>query len=216
MKQVNEVFKLKVGEKREWGNATLSCIQIDYEPIDLAFMNMRSRRNTGTSLFNIANGEYVRLQIDGELFMSDTPMELNSNSGIIEKANGSVLIGGLGIGLLLLNLQEKLNDGTITEIVVVENNKDVIDLVGPYYKNPKIKIHHADIFDLVEDPAFKGRKFDTIYLDIWASLNEDVYEEMKVLQRAFKRRFLNKENPDCYINCWMKDFLASRKKKGML
>lgn len=216
MKQVNEVFKLKAGEERWCGRVALSCIQINYEPQDLAYSNLQSYMRHGTSLFDIENGEYVRLHIDKKLFMSDTPMELKSNRDIIEKANGAVLIGGLGIGLLLLNLQEKLNDGTVTEIVVIENNKDVIDLVGPYYKHPKIKIHHADVFELDKDPAFVGRKFDTIYLDIWHGLDEDAYEEMKTLKRVFKRRFLNKENPNCYIDCWMKDFLARRKKRGEL
>lgn len=213
MKQVTEVFKLSHGEKLERGTAKLSCEKVDFSSTDLMMINFRYMRDLGTDLWNVESGTYVRLFIKGELFMSDTPMELKSNAEMIQAANGRVFIGGLGIGLLLHNLKEKLDSGEITEIVVAENNKDVIDLVGPYYSHPKIKIWNIDINSMKKNPLFKGELFDTIYLDIWSRVGEDEYEEMKKLQRSFTV-FLNKENPKRYINCWMKNYLQKRKQRG--
>lgn len=212
MKQVREVFKLKPGDKISYGSAELSCYEIKASPQELMMINFRHMRDAGTNLWNIENGIYTGLKINGELFMSDTPMELKSNAQMVEKANGKVFIGGLGIGLLLHNLRNKLDSGEVTEIIVAENNKDVINLVGPYYQHPKIKIWDADVKCMKRNPRFTGERFDTIYLDIWSGVGEDEYEEMKKLQRSFTV-FLNKENSNRYIDCWMKNFLAKRKKK---
>lgn len=216
MKQVNEVFKMKVGDRKEIGAAELDCIKVEVDNTTLMMQKLREIRDRGTDLFCIENGTYTRLKINGTVFMSDTPMELKSNSEVINKATGKVFIGGLGIGLLLHNLMEKIEKGIVTEIFVAENNLDVIKLIGPYYKHPKIKLWHADINNMIRNPVYTGYKFDTIYLDIWSKIGEDEYEEMKKLQRIFKYHFLNKNNPNCYINCWMKDFLAAQKRKGNL
>lgn len=215
MKKVNEVFKLKPGDSLSKGTATLQCFEINYQPSELMMINYRYARDYRANLFNIENGVYTRLLIDGGLYMSDTPMEQKSNEAIIQKATGRVFIGGLGIGLLLHNFMEKLESGEVSEIVVGEINQDVIDLVGPYFEHPKIKFWNCDIKNMRRNPVYLGERFDTIYLDIWSELGEKEYEEMKSLSRIF-RYFLNKDNPNCYINCWMKEFLSKAKRQGLL
>jgi hypothetical protein len=69
---------------------------------------------------------YVRLVKKGEgVMMSDTPMERNTNYHILDKANGDVLIFGLGIGLIILPLLRKEN---VKSITVVELYQDLIDV----------------------------------------------------------------------------------------
>ncbi len=191
-------FKMIPKQVIEKGNCKLMCYE--YKERNDILYNLRAARD-GHAFMTMYEGTYVKLIIDGKLFMSDTNMEKLTNSDFIQKANGKVLIAGLGIGLLLENLMKKLKSKEITEIVVVENNKNVIDIVAPFFKDKKIKIIEGDIFN------FKtGDKFDSIYFDIWESINQDNYKEMKELHKKFKYN-LNRENSLCYMNSWMKEYL---------
>lgn len=147
----------------------------------------------------IPSGNYVRLLVNGELVMSDTNMEKRTNSTFCLKAHGDVLIGGLGIGLILLEVQDKPN---VRSITIVEKSKDVIDLVGvqlPLKNN--VRIINADVFTYKPD-----MKYNTIYMDIWPSINSDIYEnEMKPLIARYRRYLVDKSvDPDRYLDCWAK------------
>lgn len=146
-------------------------------------------------------GEYVRLmdktKFDG-CVMSDTPMEHRTNMEIIRKANGDVLIGGLGIGMILLPLIEKEE---VKSITIIEKYKDIIEMIQPQLElKNKVKIIHGDI---LENSFPRGTKFDTIYFDIWNYINSDVYEEMKALKKNYRRCLRSKkENPNAWMGCW--------------
>ncbi len=75
-------------------------------------------RNSANPISLITPGKYVKLIISGELVMSDTPYEMNTNQKFINKAHGNVLIGGLGIGLLIKNLIPKIESGEIKHITI--------------------------------------------------------------------------------------------------
>ena len=75
----------------------------------------------------IPTGKFIKLTHRGEVVMSDTAMEKRTNRDFVVKAHGNVLIGGLGIGLILLAIQDKED---IEQITVIEKNKEVIELVG--------------------------------------------------------------------------------------
>ena len=97
----------------------------------------------------IPEGEYVRLIDKNEKFygcvMSDTPMEHRTNYEILNKANGDVLIGGLGIGMILIPLMQKEE---VKSITIVEKYQEIIDMVGSQLPlNDKVKIINGDIFD---------------------------------------------------------------------
>lgn len=150
----------------------------------------------------IPKGEYIRLidktkSFDG-CVMSDTPMEHRTNYDILKRANGDVLIGGLGIGMILIPL---MNKEEVKSITIVEKYQDIIDMVGSQLPlNDKVKIIQGDIF---ENNFPRGTKFDTIYFDIWNYINSDVYEEMKDLKKKYKRCLKSKkENPNAWISCW--------------
>ncbi len=148
------------------------------------------------------NKTFVRL-IDESIkgnrcIMSNTPMEEHTNKEFIEKAHGDVLIAGLGIGMIILPLQDKEN---VKSITIIEKSKDIIDMIASqikFYDN--VSIINDDIF------TYKpiNRKYDCIYIDIWNYINSDIYnEEMKPLKNKYRRYLkLKKESPNRFISCW--------------
>lgn len=155
--------------------------------------------------------KYKRLVLKGKgIMMSDTPMERNTNYEFLHKANGDVIIFGLGLGLIILPL---LADQNIKSIRVVELDQSLINLVTPilkqHDKENKLTVVQGDCFTYVPE---KDRKFDTVYFDIWLSITDDNYEEQKKLERGF-RKFLNKDNPNSYMDSWMKSYYQKERIK---
>jgi hypothetical protein len=185
---------IEVGKSIEHGAAKLSAFEISE---DEAFMyNMRHYiRNTHDHLVDA--GKYVRLSINGTLYMSDTYMELATNTEFLEYAKGDVLIGGLGMGLVLKNLMPKIGNNTIKSITVVEKSADVIELLKPYFKGLKICFMHGDIFKYRP----KKKRYDTIYFDIWEDICGDNLEEMRQLEDTFKP-YLNQGG---WMKSWSED-----------
>ncbi|MCU6748075.1 hypothetical protein OCV51_10495 [Faecalicatena acetigenes] len=150
-------------------------------------------------LHGIPKGRFIRLTRRGEVVMSDTDMEKRTNAAFIRNAHGKVLIGGLGIGLIILAIQDKEE---VEQIIVVEKNKEVIDLVGSQLPlNSKVAIVNDDVFEYKPD-----LKYNTIYMDIWNYINEDVYrEEMKPLINRYRKYLVpQSEDENRYIDCWCK------------
>lgn len=150
-------------------------------------------------LSGIPEGNYISLKHNHEIVMSNTPMEFETNSYFIENAHGDILIAGLGIGLIVLPIQDREN---VKSITIIEKNQEVIDLVASQLPlNNKIKIINADI--LKWEPK-TSEKYDVIYIDIWNNVNATIYrEEMKPLKTKFRKYLRSKkENPDSFIKCW--------------
>lgn len=154
---------------------------------------------TGGRDGHVPVGRYARLFVDGGLMMSDTPMEHRSNSTVVYQANGDVLIGGLGLGMIAHAIAAKPE---VTSVTVIEKNPDVIKLVGPTVPK-KVTVIEGDIFTW--RPA-KGVKYDVIYFDIWADLCTTNLEEMAKLHMSFSRR-LNRDNPKHWMHSWEKETL---------
>lgn len=174
---------------------------------------LKAKRNDWYGEYNdFVPGEYIKLvdlnSVFQDVIMSDTPMERKTNLDLYSKANGHVLIAGLGIGMVLLAIQDKPE---VTKITVVEKYQEVIDMVAPQLPlNEKVEIVQSDIFDY--KPA-RGMKFDTIYMDIWTNIIGDDYKEHLSLGRKFKRR-LNNENPEAWFGSWRKiDFKRMTKRR---
>jgi len=160
-----------------------------------------------------ANFPYVRLKKKGEgVMMSDTPMERNTNQDFIRNANGDVLIFGLGLGLVIIPLLKKQD---VRSILVVELHQDLIDVVLPILKESdtegKLSVIQGDCFE-IHNTIPKEKKFDCVYGDIWISISQDNYEEMKTLTKNWKNR-INRENPNSFIDHWMKDYLKKQIQK---
>jgi hypothetical protein len=152
----------------------------------------------------VSHGDYASLYVNGELVMSDTMMEKQSNRQFVREAKGDVLIAGLGIGMILL---PTLNKAEVTSITVIEKEQDVIDLVSPHYQHDKLKVICADIFEW--SPA-KGQKFDTIYFDIWPNICIDNLDDMEKLHK----RARSWRNKGCFLSSWMLDELRALKRRG--
>lgn len=150
-------------------------------------------------LHNIPLGKYVRLTRGFDVVMSDTYMEKRTNANFVRNAHGKVLIGGLGIGLILLAIQDKQE---VEKIVVVEKHKEVIDLVKDQLPlNEKVDVVNSDVWDYTPT-----EKFNTIYMDIWNYINSDVYRNSMKPLIARYRKFLvpKQEDSNRFIDCWCK------------
>lgn len=156
--------------------------------------------NLYAMLHGIPCGKYIRLRHGIEVVMSDTDMEKRTNAIFVANAHGNVLIGGLGIGMILLAIQDKTD---IEKITVVEKSAEVIELVKDQLPlNSKVEIVHADVWEYVP-PC----KFNTIYMDIWNFINTDVYKgSMKPLLSRYRKFLVSKEDDaNRYIDCWSRN-----------
>lgn len=150
----------------------------------------------------IPDGDYIRLIDKNNLWygcvMSDTPMEQRTNAKFVLNAHDDVLIAGLGLGMIVLPTMEKDN---VRSITIIEKYQEVIDIVLSQLPiNNKVKVIQGDIFTY-EFP--KGTKFDTIYFDIWNYINSDIYEEMKLLKKKYRKNLRSKkDNPNAFMSCW--------------
>ena len=154
-------------------------------------------------------GQYAQLRVNGTIMMSDTRMERHTNAEFTYKANGRVLVAGLGLGLILFAIADKPN---VERIVVVEKSQDVIDLIGPTLRakfDDRLEIICADIFDWKPE---KGTRFDTIYFDIWPRACTDNLEEMNRLHRRFRTYLCS----DGWMDSWRRKELQLRKRYAKL
>lgn len=148
------------------------------------------------TLSGLLHQRYARLKIDGETMMSETPMEQRTNSTFVIDAHGDVLIGGLGLGMIIMAIQNKED---VRSITVLEKSQDVIDAIQHQLPlNNKVNIICADVFDWKPD-----KKYDCIYMDIWYYPNQEAYEEMKTLKRKYGHYLKSKnESPKRFNTCW--------------
>ncbi len=155
-------------------------------------------------------GEYTMLKNGGVLVMSDTPDEMNDHYDAVREAKGDILINGLGLGMVLFSAMEKFDDYDVYLVrhaTVIEKSEDVINLVGPYYKEmygDKIKIIHADA---LEWKPPKGVRYQMVWHDIWNYICQDNLPEMHKLHRKYGRR--------CdWQGSWCRERLEYDKRRG--
>ena len=132
--------------------------------------------------------KYVRLFVRGKLVMTDAEFERATNRDFLRKAHGDCLVFGLGIGLILDPLLKRCNS-----VTVVEKELDVIAIVGPSF--PTCKVFCGDVWKWRPE---RGRRFDTIYFDIWPHFNEYTDREADRLHKRFKRYLRN----EGYMESW--------------
>ena len=209
MQQVNYIDLDSVYPKGELNSQTYKIDRIILSEEDVKMAKFRNTMDGQSWLSRGLKSDfpYVRLYKKGDgIMMSDTPMERNTNESFIHKANGDVLIFGLGLGLVILPLLKKEN---VRSILVVELYQDLIDVILPILKESdsenKLSVIQGDCFE-IHNVIDKQRKFDCVYGDIWIDINTDNYEEMKTLTKNWKSR-INRSNPDSFIDHWLKDYL---------
>lgn len=127
-------------------------------------------------------GTYKRLMRGKVVVMSNTPMEIETNSRFIRAAKGRVLINGLGLGMVLAAILKKPN---VEHVTVVEKSPDVIKLVGPSFAQERVTIIEADA---LEWKPGKTDWFDVVWHDIWDYITADNLEDMHKLHRRYARK----------------------------
>lgn len=181
--------------------ANMAEILKDGKTGDFELSHFEIGENNLYAMFHgIPCGKFVRLLHNGSVVMSDTDMEKRTNANFVRNAHGKVLIGGLGIGLILLAIQDKPE---VEKIVVVEKHKEVIDLVKDQLPlNGKVEVVNADVWEYTPT-----EKFNTIYMDIWNYINTDVYRDsMKPLIVRYRKFLVPKqEDNNRFIDCWCRN-----------
>lgn len=131
-------------------------------------------------------GNYTRLMCGSGhgsvTVMSDTPDELRDFHMFVYRAHGSILINGLGLGCVV---QALLAKPEVTDITVIEKSPDVIALVEPTLRDPRLTVINADAYEWVPP---KGRRWNAIWHDIWNDLCTDNLTGMTKLHRKYARR----------------------------
>ena len=187
--QEHDVFPCMADKIPEGSVGSARVTHFTVTRADSSFAALRSVV-TGRRAEIVSPGRYARLSIEGELVMTDTTMERRTNRPLIEHARGHVLVSGLGLGMVVFGLLAK--KPAIRSLVVLEVSPDVIALIQPYLPvDARLTIVQVDVFgwDGWQDHAEhgwqgqgwrgrsprrglsrKGPQFDTIYFDIWPSI----------------------------------------------
>ena len=99
-------------------------------------------------------------------WMVDDPPHWWSMQDYARNSTGRVLVAGLGLGLVT---HELLNNVDADSIIVIEKNKDVIDLISmllPKAEGIKFQIINKDFYDFVHESE---EDFDRLIVDLWTS-----------------------------------------------
>ena len=121
------------------------------------------------------------LYIDNILWMSLTPMEIQSQYLAILNSYGNVGVAGLGLGYSALKMAKK---DSVSSVTVFENDRRVIDMFNASFKRKKgfkkINIVEGDARKLIPD-----RIFDYLYVDIYESMCPDeIVEDINIFKRC--------------------------------
>jgi len=149
---------------------------------------------------NVAEGDYTKLVIGGELMMSDTEKEYRDHSILFFFFYGHVLVNGLGLGCCLNVL---LGIPEVTHVTVHEVDQDVIDLVLPsfseYVDDGRLTVERVNALSL---PSH-GSNFETVWHDIWISITGDNFRDMV--------RLVDYYDDKCLLQgCWSLEELDSK------
>lgn len=134
-------------------------------------------------LYCLSPGLYKRLKHDDFLVTSNTRIDFQMYFELFERAEGRVLINGLGIGL---SLQIVLARSSVTDVTVVERSSDVLSLIAPAFESDRR-------VTFVNDDAFsykpkKYKTFDSVWHDIWDRVSENNRHDMTRLHRKYGSR----------------------------
>jgi hypothetical protein len=139
------------------------------------------------------------------IWMTDLPEELNQIHEMLhcERPRGSILVGGLGLGILAALLVRRPESKSVT---VVERSAGVIKLC----RAPGYEVVCDDISRYLQSTK---RAADHYLLDTWSGTNEGAWwDEVLPLRRAIRQRFGAKPK----IHCWAEDQMWGQVKQSLL
>ena len=140
---------------------------------------------------------------NGREWMAIKPNEIETMKKPIEKAEGRVLVYGLGIGYFTYMASEKKQVDSVT---VVERDENAISLfkthILPQFPNKhKISIVSSDAFDFAEKEMKKG-DFTYVFTDLWHDVSDgvDLYVKIKKYEALC---------PNSSFEYWIEDSILS-------
>lgn len=164
------------GKSGEWEVSTFIVSDNDAKLFNIREVFSRRYRT-------IHPGTYKKLTQNNYIIMSNTPAEIRDLIHFIRLAHGSILINGLGLGVVLSAILQK---EAILDVTIIEKSKDVINLVAPtYIQDERIEIINDDAFEF-KPP--KGKGYDFAWHDIWSDICADNLPEMTRLHRKYAKR----------------------------
>ena len=178
----------------EIGNWAIEKFEVSEE--GASFHNLRCALHG--SHREIETGTYTKLTRQStfkDVVMSDTPAEIRDHLNFMYRAEGDVLVNGLGLGLVIEGLMSNPN---VKHVTVIEISSDVIQLVAGYLKSRydgQLSIIHADA---LEWKSPKGKVYNCVWHDIWPNICGDYYDDMKRLHRKYARKTK-------YQNSWCRE-----------
>lgn len=126
------------------------------------------------------------------VWMRDSPQEIEQARLLVQDFHGEVLIAGLGLGVVLSVLPED-----VTSAIVVENSKEVIDMVWEHvYLPERDMVVVTDFYNFARQ--MQPNNFDFAYIDIWQPTGEHVLTDHVIPLR----RILNGKIEQSKIRCW--------------
>ena len=133
---------------------------------------------------------YLALLKNNEIWMSLNPNEIKTMEPYIEKAQGHVLVLGLGMGYVAYMMANKKE---VKSVTVIEKDSNVINifnnLLWPGFNNKeKIKIINDDALSYLKR---KQRDFNYIFADIWHSPDDGLPLFLKIKK-------INR-----HVDCWL-------------
>ncbi|MFK7950783.1 MAG: hypothetical protein AB8G11_24570 [Saprospiraceae bacterium] len=148
-------------------------IDLDFKDCELNGYSIES--------FEIDGKKYQKLLKGDFLIMDNTPQLVETYKTFLLKAEGSVLINGLGMGLCCKYL---LSKSSITDITVVELDKGTIDIVQPNFSDERLTIIHDSAFDY-QPPEEKV--YDYVWHDIWFYYTSKNLKDMNILFEKYNK-----------------------------
>ena len=133
---------------------------------------------------------YLALLKNNEIWMSLNPNEIKTMEPYIEKAQGHVLVLGLGMGYVAYIMANKKE---VKSVTVIEKDSNVINifnnLLWPSFSSKeKIKIINDDALSYLKR---KQRDFNYIFADIWHSPDDGLPLFLKIKK-------INR-----HVDCWL-------------
>ena len=125
--------------------------------------------------------KYQRLIKNGTIKMFNEPEIVNDFEEFLTRAEGSVLINGLGMGMCNVHLLQK---ETLKDLTVIEYDKSLLDFISPFFAHEdRCTIIHADAYKW-EPPA--GKYYDYVWHDVWTIQSPRNLPQMDVLFEKYK------------------------------
>lgn len=130
-----------------------------------------------TQILTRQDGHLVALNSAGEILMIDHPSEIDPYFPFIERATGSVLLLGLGLGIMAELL---LATGHISQIHAVEIDPTLCDYVRARLPDRRLHIYNDDAWRWRPHMAFHFG-----FYSIWHLRNLETWNEKELLKSRY-------------------------------